>query len=197
MKEIETNNLFPIFLKLENLRVLLIGAGNVGLEKLQAIINNAPKAKVKVVAKEISEAFAELANQFSTIEIITAEYDSSFLDDCDIVISAVNDLQLSEQIRNDAKQKGKLINAADKPDLCDFYLGSIVTKGNLKLAISTNGKSPTIAKRLKEIFNELLPEELDEVLNNIQQIREKLKGDFQNKVQQLNEITKVLVEKKK
>ena len=197
MKEIETNNLFPVFLKLENLHVLLIGAGNVGLEKLQTITNNAPKTKVKVVAKEISEAFAELANQFSTIEIITAEYDSSFLDDCDIVISAVNDLQLSEQIRNDAKQKGKLINAADKPDLCDFYLGSIVTKGNLKLAISTNGKSPTIAKRLKEIFNELLPEELDEVLNNIQQIREKLKGDFQNKVQQLNEITKVLVEEKK
>ena len=197
MKEIETNNLFPIFLKLENLRVLLIGAGNVGLEKLQAITNNAPKTKVKVVAKEISQAFAELANQFSTIEIITAAYNTSYLDDCDIVISAVNDLTLSEQIRNGAKQKGKLINAADKPELCDFYLGSIVTKGNLKLAISTNGKSPTIAKRLKEIFNELLPEELDEVLNNIQQIREKLKGDFQNKVQQLNEITKVLVEEKK
>jgi len=196
MKEIETNNLFPVFLKLENLRVLLIGAGNVGLEKLQAIINNAPKTKVKVVAKEISKSFSELANRFSSIEIITAAYNSSFLDDCDIVISAVNDLQLSEQIRNDAKQKGKLINAADKPELCDFYLGSIVTKGNLKLAISTNGKSPTVAKRLKEIFNELLPEELDEVLNNIQQIREKLKGDFQNKVQQLNEITKMLVEKK-
>jgi len=191
------NKLFPVFLKLENLRVLLIGAGNVGLEKLQAIVNNAPKTKIKVVAKEVSEAFAALANQFSTIEIITAEYNSSFLEDCDIVISAVNDLQLSEQIKNDAKQKGKLINAADKPELCDFYLGSIVTKGNLKLAISTNGKSPTVAKRLKEIFNELLPEELDEVLNNIQQIREKLKGDFQNKVQQLNEITKVLVEKKK
>ncbi len=191
------NKLFPIFLKLENLRVLLIGAGNVGLEKLQAIINNAPKTKVKVVAKEISKAFEELANQFSTIEIITAEYNAFFLDDCDIVISAVNDLQLSEQIRNDAKQKGKLINAADKPELCDFYLGSIVTKGNLKLAISTNGKSPTVAKRLKEIFNELLPEELDEVLNNIQQIREKLKGDFQNKVHQLNQITKVLIEEKK
>jgi siroheme synthase-like protein len=191
------NKLFPIFLKLENLRVLLIGAGNVGLEKLQAIINNAPKTSVKVVAKKITEAFSELANQYSSIEIITSEYKSSFLDNCDIVISSVNDLGLSEQIKNDANQKGKLINAADKPELCDFYLGSIVTKGNLKLAISTNGKSPTVAKRLKEIFNELLPEELDEVLNNIQQIRDKLQGDFQNKVHQLNEITKVLVEEKK
>lgn len=188
------NKLFPIFLKLENLRVLLIGAGNVALEKLQAIVNNSPNTKVKVVAKQVHTAFAEFAKRFNAVEIITAAYNSSYLDDCDIVISAVNDLQLSEQIRNDARQKGKLINAADKPELCDFYLGSIVTKGNLKLAISTNGKSPTIAKRLKEIFNELLPEELDEVLNNIQQIREKLKGDFQNKVHQLNEITKVLVE---
>src|SRR4029078_13196177 len=116
---------------------------------------------------------------------------------CDIVIAPVNDITTSKRISDDAKQKGKLINVADKPELCDFYLGSIVTKGSLKLAISTNGKSPTIAKRLKEVFNELLPEELDEVLNNVQQIREKLKGDFQNKVQQLNEITKVLVEEKK
>jgi len=194
MKRPETNNLFPVFLKLENLRVLLIGAGNVGLEKLQAIVNNSPKTRVKVVAKEISELVYALANRYPVIEIINVEYDPSFLDDCDIVISAVNDLLLSQQIRNDATQNGKLINVADKPALCDFYLGSIVTKGNLKLAISTNGKSPTIAKRLKEIFNELLPEELDDVLNNIEQIREKLKGDFQNKVQRLNEITKVLVE---
>jgi len=191
------NKLFPVFLKLENLRVLLIGAGNVGLEKLQAIVNNAPKTKVKVVAKEITESFSVLANQYPPIEIINTEYHSSFLDDCDIVISAVNDLQLSEQIKSDAKQKGKLINAADKPELCDFYLGSIVTKGNLKIAISTNGKSPTIAKRLKETFNKLLPDELDDILNNIQQIREKLTGDFQHKVKQLNEITKILVEEKK
>src|SRR5690349_5194250 len=108
MKPQETNNLFPIFLKIEELRVLLIGAGNVGLEKLQALVNNSPKTKIKVVAKEVSESFTELANQFSTIEIIRAEYDASFLDECDIVISAVNDLKLSEQIRIDAKQKGKL-----------------------------------------------------------------------------------------
>src|SRR5215831_11575267 len=100
MKQFDTNNLFPIFLKLEELHVLLIGAGNVGFEKLQAIVNNAPKTKVTVVAREVSEAFSVLANRYSTVEIVTATYDSSFLDDCDIVISAVNDFKLSEQIRN-------------------------------------------------------------------------------------------------
>ena len=196
-KETNINTLFPVFFKLEQLRVLLIGGGNVALEKLQAIVNNAPKTKVTVVAREVFDAFKEEAEKHETIRIIVSDYAPHYLDDCDLVIAAVNDIPTSELIRNDAKTKGKLINVADKPDLCDFYLGSIVTKGNLKLAISTNGKSPTVAKRLKEVFHELLPDELEEVLDNLQQIRNKLKGDFANKVQQLNELTKVLISENK
>ena len=196
-KETNINTLFPVFFKLEQLRVLLIGGGNVALEKLQAIINNAPKTKVTVVAREVFDAFKEEAEKHETIRIIVSDYAPHYLDDCDLVIAAVNDIPTSELIRNDAKTKGKLINVADKPELCDFYLGSIVTKGNLKLAISTNGKSPTVAKRLKEVFHELLPDELEEVLDNLQQIRNKLKGDFANKVQQLNELTKVLISENK
>jgi len=196
-KETNINTLFPVFFKLEQLRVLLIGGGNVALEKLQAIINNAPKTKVTVVAREVFDAFKEEAEKHETVRIIVSDYAPHYLDDCDLVIAAVNDIPTSELIRNDAKTKGKLINVADKPELCDFYLGSIVTKGNLKLAISTNGKSPTVAKRLKEVFHELLPDELEEVLDNLQQIRNKLKGDFANKVQQLNELTKVLISENK
>lgn len=189
----QRNNLFPVFLKLEQMHVLLIGAGNVGIEKLGAILNNAPETRVTVVAKEVLPAFRALATD-GNVKIYETAYGPSFIDEADIVISAVNDIALSTQIRNDAKEKGKLINVADKPALCDFYLGSVVTKGNLKLAISTNGKSPTVAKRLKEVFNELLPDELEEVLDNLQQIRNNLKGDFKNKVEKLNAITKALVE---
>ena len=71
----------------------------------------------------------------------------------------------------------------------DFYLGSIVRKGELKIAISTNGKSPTIAKRLREILTETIPDEVDEVLDNMQNIRQQLKGDFEYKVQELNRLT--------
>ena len=158
MAKEHANNLFPVFFKLEQMHVLLIGGGNVALEKLQAIVNNAPATKVTVVAKEIFDVFREEAVKHPTIEIISAAYEPFYLDNCDLVIAAVNDIPTSELIRRDAKAKGKLINVADKPELCDFYLGSIVTKGNLKLAISTNGKSPTVAKRLKEVFNEMLPE---------------------------------------
>jgi siroheme synthase-like protein len=87
------------------------------------------------------------------------------------------------------------VNVADTPELCDFYLGSIVQKGNLKIAISTNGKSPTIAKRIKEVLNETIPDEINDLLNNMQSIRDKMSVDFAEKVKRLNELTKTLTEK--
>jgi len=86
------------------------------------------------------------------------------------------------------KANRKLINSADIPELCDFYLGSVVRKGNLKIAISTNGKSPTIAKRLKEVLADALPMQIDDVLTNMSVIRGKLNGSFHEKVEKLNEI---------
>ena len=105
----------------------------------------------------------------------------------------VNDEKESERIRGMAKARKKLVNVADKPELCDFYMSSIVKKGNLKIAISTNGKSPTIAKRLKEVFQKLLPDELDDLLDKMSIIRSKLKGDLAGKVKKLNEITEDMV----
>ena len=191
----EGNNLFPIFLKLENLRLLIVGGGNIALEKLNAVLQNSSATKIKIVAAEIQKKVYEIANENSNISISQKLYSSSDLEDIDIIIAAVNNIELSKQIRNDAKQKGILINVADKPDLCDFYLSSIVKKGNLKIAISTNGKSPTIAKRLKEVINNLIPDEVDDVLENIHLIRNDINGDFHEKVKQLNDLTKTLVAK--
>ena len=191
----ETNNLFPIFLKLENFRVLIVGGGKVALEKLNAVIQNSPATSIKIVSKAFDEEIKSLKRQHANIELIEKEYEKSDFDNIDFVIAAVNDLELSKVIYNDAKSKKILANVADKPELCDFYLGAIVKKGNLKIAISTNGKSPTIARRLKEAFNELLPDELDELLDNMNAIRKELKFDFAAKIKKLNEITEVLVSK--
>jgi precorrin-2 dehydrogenase/sirohydrochlorin ferrochelatase len=87
------------------------------------------------------------------------------------------------------------VNVADTPDLCDFYLSSVVRKGDLKIAISTNGKSPTFAKRFREILEDILPESLQETLDNLKDLRDKLKGDFSSKVDMLNEITNVMKKK--
>jgi uncharacterized protein len=188
----ETNNLFPVFLKLEELNVLLVGGGTVGLEKLSAILSNAPSASVRVVATNISDAVREVAELYDNVQLFEKSYDITDLNGAELIITAINDPAVSEQIRNDAKALGKLVNAADKPELCDFYLSSVVKKGNLKIAISTNGKSPTIAKRLKEVLSEVMPDQLDEVLENMHIIRNKLSGNFTDKVNKLNHITRDL-----
>lgn len=191
----EGNNLFPVFLKLETLRLLIIGGGNVGLEKLIAVTENSPSTFIHLVSITVQDKIYELAKGILNITIEERAYTSADLEQADIVIAAVNDIKTSEQIRHDAHQKGKLVNVADKPELCDFYLSSIVKKGNLKIAISTNGKSPTIAKRLKEQINELVPDEIENVLQNMNIIRNGLNGDFADKVKHLDNITNVLAAK--
>ena len=123
-----SNHLFPVFLKLEELRLLVIGGGNVGLEKLTAVIHNAPATRVKLVAKAINEAVRHFAAKHHNIHLAEKEFEVSDLNDVDIVILAINDKEESKRISEEVKKKGLLVNVADKPELCDFYLGSIVKK---------------------------------------------------------------------
>ena len=191
------NSLFPLFIKLEGLQLLIVGGGNVALEKLQVVLANSPQTSVTLVAKVINAAIYQLAKENPNINLVERAYAVTDLDTADIVIVAVNDIELAKQIHEDARFKKLLVNVADKPDYCDFYLSSVVKKGNLKIAISTNGRSPTVAKRLKELFNDLLPDEIDDVLNNLEVIRAGLSGNIADKIIQLNDITRVLAEKKK
>lgn len=188
------NNLFPVFFKLEELRVLIIGAGEIGYEKLNTVLSNSPEANVTVVANFIKKEVKELAFKHKNVQLIQSAYHIELLDDSDLIIAAVNDIELAERIRKDAKQKGKLLNAADKPSLCDFYLGSVITKGDVKIAISTNGKSPTLARRLKEFFNEALPEEIETLVTNLNTIRNNIQTGLKERIKKLNEITSSLVE---
>lgn len=190
-----TNRLFPVFLKLETLRVLVVGAGKVGLEKLGALLQNSPSTQVTVVATKVSAAVHAFITDFPTVQLLEKEFAQQDLIEKDLVIVAVDDKETSRYIREVAKAKGLLVNVADTPELCDFYLGSIVQKGEVKIAISTNGKSPTMAKRLKEVLNDAIPPEIHDVTNNLNIIRNNLTGNFEEKVKQLNELTKVLVSK--
>ena len=189
------NNLFPVFIKLETLHLLIIGGGNVGLEKLNAVLQNSPATHITLVATAISESIKTLSKDYPHIRLAERPFEPADLDQADIAIVAVNDKSTSAWIAAEAKKKRILVNVADTPDLCDFYLSSIVRKGNLKIAISTNGKSPTIAKRLKEEIGGMIPDEMESVLDNMQTIRQRMNGNFGDKVKQLNDLTKVLVAK--
>lgn len=194
MEELKGNQLFPVFLKLNQLHTVIIGAGPVGLEKLNAVLGQSEQAEITVIAQEIIEEVYELVKRLPQVKLLKKSYAATDLDQADIVIAATNNNILNEEIIRDAHALKLLVNVADKPDLCDFYLGSIVKKGDLKIAISTNGKSPTIAKRLKELFNDNLPAELDITLQQMSSFRNTLQGDFSSKVKKLNEVSAVLVE---
>lgn len=187
-----SNHLFPIFLKLEQLRLLIVGGGYIGLEKLNAVLQNAPGTQIRLVGITISEEIKALAEKYKNLLLTEKPFEPSDADGIDLAIVGINDPVASSAIAAEIKGRGILVNVADKPELCDFYLSSVVKKGNLKVAISTNGKSPTIAKRLKETLEEALPAELDQLLDHMQAIRLKLNGDFTEKVSKLNEITSVL-----
>ncbi|MBU1373797.1 MAG: TSUP family transporter [Bacteroidetes bacterium] len=190
------NELFPVFLKLQNFQTLLVGGGNVGLEKLSALLANSPKANVTVVADRFLTELKELAVNHPSVKIIERKFEDQDLEGAELVILATDSRDLHVYIRNIAKEKGLLLNVADTPELCDFYLGSIVKKGNLKIAISTNGKSPTVAKRIKEVLNENIPDEIDDTLEQINKLRLTLSGDFAYKVKALNQATASLVAEK-
>lgn len=189
------NQLYPVFLKVHQLNILLVGGGNVGTEKLEFLLKSSPKAQVTAVSREFSESFISLASKTDTVTMIEDVYHEKYLGAKHLVIAATDDKAVNKQIHDEAKDRYLLVNVADTPTLCDYYLGGIVTKGNLKVAISTNGKSPTAAKRLRQLLEEVLPEELDELLDNLNAYRDTLKGDFEYKVKAMNEITKRLVSK--
>lgn len=193
------NTLFPVFLKLHNLNMLIVGGGNVGLEKLEAVIKNAPLASVTVVAGEIRRPeIYEIVKNHPNVELIERNFDYADVNGRDIVILATDNPELHREIKAYNAERHILTNVADTPPLCDFYLCSIVKKGDMKIGISTNGKSPTLAKRMREYLTDTLPEsdEIQTLLDNLKSIRDQLGNDFDYKVKKLNQITESWLEEK-
>ncbi|MFC7444954.1 precorrin-2 dehydrogenase/sirohydrochlorin ferrochelatase family protein [Mesoflavibacter profundi] len=191
----ERNNLYPIFIKMHSINTLIIGGGYVALEKLTFLLKSSPNAKVTMVANFFRPDVITLAKQFD-VKLVKMSYHDSFLLGQDLVIAATDKPEVNQQIYNDAKANHILVNVADTPELCDFYLGGIVTKGHVKVAISTNGKSPTTAKRLRQFFEDVIPENIDDLVQNLNRFRKTIKGDFEHKVQTLNNVTKTLISDK-
>ncbi|HTG67106.1 MAG TPA: bifunctional precorrin-2 dehydrogenase/sirohydrochlorin ferrochelatase [Flavobacterium sp.] len=191
----ERNELYPIFLKLHNLSVLIVGGGNVGLEKLSFLLKSSPNAKVEVVAPRFIDELVTLAEGHPTVKLTKKRFKKKMLKKRNMVIACTDDLKVNKRVYELSRKRYLICNIADTPDLCDYYLGGIVTKGNVKIAISTNGKSPTTAKRLREFFEEVIPEDINQMVQNLNDYRNTLKGDFEDKVQKMNEITQSLKNK--
>ncbi len=188
------NELYPIFLKADQINILLVGGGDVGTEKLHFLMKSSPRANVEIVAESFGQEVVALALKFS-LPLFKARFKEAHLNGRSIVIAATNDRVVNEEIYERCRERNILVNVADNPDLCDFYLGGIVTKGNLKIAISTNGKSPTMAKRMRQYLEAEIPDDIDDLLVNLRSYRQTLNGNFTDKVNVLNELTKELINK--
>lgn len=188
------NTLFPIFLKTDAFRFLIIGGGKIGLEKTETLLRQNPLAVIKIIAKQISGGLWQLLKDYPHLEWEERSFENKDLAFVDFLIIATDNTELNREIKYRANEKGILVNAADQPDLCDFYLGSIVNKGHLKIAISTNGKSPVLARRLREHLEEAIPEDIHQSIENLNAFRNRHKGDIQAKLISLNKITAGLVD---
>jgi len=188
----DRNNLYPIFLKVAQLNVLIVGGGYVALEKLTFLLKSSPDANVKMVAPFYREETLEFLKDKS-VTIIKDRYSVDYLAGQNIVIATTDDVPVNEQVYHDCRARNLLVNVADNPPYCDFYMGGIVTKGHVKIAISTNGQSPTTAKRLRQFFEEVIPEDINQLVLNLNAFRKTIKGNFEEKVKSLNKITESLI----
>ncbi len=189
------NELYPVFLKVNVLNVLIIGGGNTALEKLTFMLKSSPGANITLIAETIHQ---EIIDHSTTckLNLINRTYDRSDPYGYHIVIAATNNKVVNHGIYQDCKRMNILVNVADVPEYCDFYLGGIVSKGQVKVAISTNGQSPTLAKRMRQYLENILPDEVDKLAKHLNQYRNSINADFKTKVQLLNKVTQSLIKNK-
>ena len=140
-------SLFPMFLKLKGRRCLVVGAGNVGEPKIEGLLETG--AQVRVVALQASPAVREWARA-GKIELELRAFTADDLRDVFLAVVATSSRTLNERIYHDAQVRGVLCNVVDVPDLCDFYYPSIVRRGDLQIAVSTAGQSPSLAQKIRQ-----------------------------------------------
>ena len=185
------NTKFPIFLKPENLTFNVFGGSEIAEEKLHFLLKSSPHATVRVFASAFTEPVQALIDKHANVRAIPRwrawPWDVGRNDVSIVATIEPREVRWSERL---GRLMGHLVNVADVPDRCDFYMGGIVTNGSLKLAISTDGKAPILAKRMREWLEDVLPEDVESNLEELQALRRELKGDFAQKQATLRALTR-------
>ena len=162
---------YPIHLDIQNTNCLVVGGGSVGTRKVITLLNCG--ARVTVVSPDMSEQLRKLAVS-PALTLQQRPYQTGDLADMFLVIGATDDETLNRQISRDAAQRGMLCNIADRPEICNFILPSIVQRDDLIITISTSGKSPALAKKLRKSLEFRFGEEYGVFLKLMGGIRKKL-----------------------
>ena len=162
---------YPVHLDIKGRDVLVVGGGGVGTRKVKTLLDCG--ARVTVVSREVSDKLQTLAAS-GDISLEKRSYRSDDLNGKFLVIGATNDMKLNRQISDDAEQLNTLCNIADRPEVCNFILPSIVRRDDLVITISTSGKSPAMAKKLRKELEKQYGEQYGALLRLMGAIRKKL-----------------------
>ncbi len=162
---------YPIYLDITDRRCIVIGGGDVAERKVERLLEFG--ACVVVVGKMLTDAL-ETMKRSGRIDHIDADYNKNLIDGAFLVIGATDSDDVNKNISRDAKDKGILVNIVDDPDKCDFILPSLFTRGDLLISISTGGKSPALAKKIRQEMKKYYGPEFQILVTIMGGLREKL-----------------------
>lgn len=165
---------FPININLQDCKCLVVGGGRVAERKVMSLLECG--AMVWVVSPELTQNLEKLALE-GLINYLNREYEPDDLEDCVLVISAADDQQINFRVASDCFSRNILVNVVDDPEICNFTVPSVLRRGSLCIAISTDGKSPALAKKIREELENLFGTEYAEFLELLGEIRNKVLRD--------------------
>ncbi|NPA52271.1 MAG: bifunctional precorrin-2 dehydrogenase/sirohydrochlorin ferrochelatase [Aquificae bacterium] len=179
--------LFPTFVDIKGKDILIVGGGNVAQRKIEKLVDFNPN--LYVVGKKINEQIKELKKSYKNITLYERAFEFSDIEDKDMVIVAVDDVNLQEEIYKECKKRNIPINSVDSPDYCTFIFPALIVRGDLVIGISTSGKVPGLSAKVRKHIEKCLPQEIESLLEQLYQVRESTpKGEGrQRKILQLIE----------
>ena len=163
--------MFPIFLKLEGRACLVVGAGTIAAPKIESLLRAG--GAVTVVASRVA-AEVEAQAEAGTLRLVRREFAEPDLDGIFLVVTATDVQAVNHAVAESARARGILCNSVDDPPDCDFFYPSVVRRGDLQIAISTAGKSPALAQRLRQEVDQLLAPDMGAWLDRLGETRERI-----------------------
>ena len=167
----ENRMTYPVFLQLEGKIALVVGGGKVAQRKVETLLSCG--ASIHIISKMLTDKLKGLVDS-NEVRLLGEEMRDEFLDDVFIVIAATDDKELNSRVSEIARNRGLLVNAVDQPADCNFIVPAIVKKGDLSIAISTSGKSPALAKKIRKELDGQFGNEYEIFLNLMGGLRKEI-----------------------